>query len=409
MSAHDASEDRMPVILLDRIGLSFYQDAQGRKFLPADRYAVRLVTTLEKASEAVGPELESVVAVPRYDEPALADAVRFQASFGGTRPVRLVAVTERILLLAAQLREELGIPGQSVDETLLFRDKIMMKEHLRDRGIRVPEFAPFSVAAAVDLLRTHGRVVAKPRLGAGAVDVTILTTAGEVGGFAESFRDRLEEFEVEQFIDGELFHVDSVVQDAKVVVAVAARYLDPTTSYLTLAPSRDISVPPGQLLDRLLDFNQRVIACYPEFTGVTHHEMFVAGDEIYFCEIGARAGGGGVIAAFLSRTGINLDEAVVQAQLHGTVPTSRPPAEHYTGFVVIYCGPGVLREPVRVPEEPWILEAQILAEPGDLLSAPANCNDAIAIVSVRGDSEQEVLDRLAIVTELVTSAVTTAA
>jgi hypothetical protein len=70
---------------------------------------------------------------------------------------------------------------------------------------------------------------------------------------------------------------------------------------------------------------------------------------------------------------------------------------------VLYSGPTPLRGPIRVPDEPWVLEAQILAQPGDTLSAPTNCNDAIAIVSVRGDSEGEVIDRLATVTETVTS------
>lgn len=397
---------RVPILLLDRLGMSFYQDAEGRRFLPPEQYAVRLVTTLDLAAEAVAPELESMVAV-RYEEEPLADAVRFQAGFGGTPPVRLVAITERILLLAARMRAELGVPGQSVDEALLFRDKILMKEHVRRGGVRVPEFALFSVDTAVDMVARYGRAVAKPRLGAGAVDVIVLSTAREVAEFAEEYRERLDEFEVEQYIDGELFHVDSVVQDAKVVVATAARYLDPTTSFMTLTPSRDVSVPAGPLLDRLLDFNQQVTACYPDFTGVTHHEMFLAGEDIYFCEIAARAGGGGVIAAFLSRTGVNLDEAMVQAQLHGTVPVGGPPADHRTGFVVIYSGPGVLREPIRVPDELWVLEAQILAKPGDLLAAPVNCNDGVAIVSVRGDSEQEVIDRLAIVADLVRSALPT--
>jgi len=199
-----------------------------------------------------------------------------------------------------------------------------------------------------------------------------------------------------------------VVHDGRVVVAVASRYLDPTTSFLALRPSRDVSVGPGPLRDRLLAFNARVIACFPTLRGVTHHEMFVAGDDIYLCEIAARAGGGGVIASFESRTGINLDEAAVQAQLTGDVPACGPVAEHSTGWVVVYSGPGELRAPIALPDVPWILEAQVLARPGTTLSAPANCNDAVAIVTVRGESEEEVTSRLAEVTKMVSAAVTPA-
>jgi hypothetical protein len=70
------------------------------------------------------------------------------------------------------------------------------------------------------------------------------------------------------------------------------------------------------------------------------------------------------------------------------------PAGHLTGFTVLYAGPGVLQRPLTPPDEPWVLECQVLARPGDRLARPENCNDAVAIVSVRGDTEDEVIRRL---------------
>ncbi|MFJ8624932.1 ATP-grasp domain-containing protein [Kitasatospora sp. NPDC093550] len=385
---------KIPVLLLDRIGYSFYRDGDGRAFLPEDRYSVRLVTPLDRVGEATGKELESVIAVDVYDDRALTDAVRHQAAFTGRGAERLVAITERLLLRAAELREELGLPGQTAREAVLFRDKVRMKEHLSAFGIRVPEFAPFDETTALDLLSRTGAVVVKPRLGSGARDIFVLRSPAEVTSLTAEQGHRLAEFEVEEFIDGELFHVDSVVQDSEVLAAVAARYIDEPTSYTRLHPCRDVALGPGPLLDALLEFNRRVLAAHPGFTGVTHHEMFVRDGEIVFCEIGARAGGGGVIAGFLSRTGVNLDEAVIQAQVEGTVPVPAAPADHLTGFTVIYADAGVLQRPLTPPDEPWVLECQVLARPGDRLARPENCNDAVAIVSVRGDTEEEVIRRL---------------
>ncbi|MFI6444110.1 ATP-grasp domain-containing protein [Kitasatospora sp. NPDC050543] len=383
------------MVLLDRIGYAFYRDAEGRAFLPAGQFDVRLVTSLAKAGEASGDELASVLAVDGHDERALIEAVRFQSTFGGRKAARLVAVTERFLLLAARLRDELGIPGQGVAQTLPFRDKVVMKEHLARHGIKVPAFAPFTEAAARELLRSHRAVVAKPRLGTGSVEITVLRDEAELAAFTAAHAGRLADFEVEQFVTGRLYHVDSMVQDSKVVAAIAGGYIDETTSYQRLRPCRDVAVPPGPLLDTLLAFNRRVLETFPGFTGVTHHEMFVAEDgEVYLCEIGARAGGGGVIAGFLSRTGINLDEAMVRAQLGEPLPTTEGPADHLTGFIAVYAGPGTVREPIAAPDEPWVLESQILAEPGEVLDGPQNCNDAVAIVSVRGDSPEEVVRRL---------------
>jgi len=386
---------RAPVVLLDSIGYSFYQDPAGRKFLPADRYAVRLVTDIRRVAEACGDELESVIGVPKYDEQAVADAVRFQAERHGVRAARLVAVTERLLLPAARLREELGIPGPSVAQTLLFRDKVAMKRHLGEHGIAVPDFAPFSEAAARELLRAHPRLVAKPRLGMGATDVFVLDSREDIVAFAREQAGRLDDFEVEEFVSGQLCHVDSIVQNGTVVAAVGARYLDDTRSFLDGRPCRDLGLAPGPELDRLLEFNQRVLDCYPGFTGVTHHEMFLAGSGVCFCEIAARAGGGGVIAGFLSRTGVNLDEVMIQAQLTGSAPAPARVADHLTGWAVLYSAAGILAEPIQVPAQPWVIEAQILAQPGESLTVPVNCNSAVAIISVRGDTEADVTGRLA--------------
>ena len=105
--------------------------------------------------------------------------------------------------------------------------------------------------------------------------------------------------------------------------------------------------------------------------------------------------GGGVIAGFLSRTGVNLDEAAVQAQLTGSVPAPAAVADHLTGWAVLYSAAGILAEPIQVPAQPWVIEAQILAQVGELLPAPVNCNSAVAIISVRGDTEADVTGRLA--------------
>jgi L-amino acid ligase C-terminal domain 2 len=79
------------------------------------------------------------------------------------------------------------------------------------------------------------------------------------------------------------------------------------------------------------------------------------------------------------------------------MPSQITVSSHMTGWVMIYAGPGVLRAPVPVPAEPWVIEARVLARPGDRLRTPRSCGDGVALVSVRGDTEVEVADRLAAV------------
>ncbi|MFK8850750.1 hypothetical protein [Streptomyces sp. Ac-502] len=90
---------------------------------------------------------------------------------------------------------------------------------------------------------------------------------------------------------------------------------------------------------------------------------------------------------------------MLRAQLEGSVPHVPAPDAHLTGFTALYAEPGrVLRTP-EVPDEPWITEAQILVQEGDLLAPPARYSDAAAIVSVRGDTEAQVMSRLAALAE----------
>lgn len=394
---HDV-RPRVPVVVLDRRGYGLYRGQDGRGFVPASHYAVRLVTDITKIDQAKGPELELVVGVPGNEGEAYAEAARFLYSFGGRPAAKLVTVAEQLLLPAAMLREELGVTGPSVSETMLFRDKVLMKQHLRAAGIRVPDSAAFSEAAAHTLFRAHPVLIVKPRLGVGAENIFVLRSAPDLAAFTASHqREAAEleaEFEVEEYINGTMYHVDSVVQKGKVIAATAGRYLDDVASYKTVNLCWSVAVPDGPLLDEILDFNQRVVSCYQEFTGVTHHEIFVTSQGCCHCEIAARAGGGGITACFESRTGVNLRQVAVQAQLHDSVPLSIEVAPHLTGWAVIHAGPGVLREPIKAPDKPWVVEARTLAQPGSLLEAPDSCSEGVAVVSVRGNNEAEVANRL---------------
>jgi pimeloyl-ACP methyl ester carboxylesterase len=383
-----------PVLVLDHIGYRYYQDEDGRRFLPAKEFEVRLVTDIRKLGQATGDELASVVGIPRGDETTLNAAARFQAGYGG-RPVRhLVAISEGLLLPAARLRDELGLPGPSEHQVLKYRDKVLMKEHLRAQGVRVPDFAPFTEDAALRLLRRHGAVVAKPRRGESSGGVVFLNGEEEVRRFAaESLADP-RSYEVEERIEGRLYHIDSVVRDGVALAATAGLSVDDTTSYLSLRPYRDVAIGPGALLDRLLEFNDKVLACYADFSGVTHHEVYLTDREICFGEIGGRPGGGGVIPGFLSRTGVNLDEACIRSQIGARIPEPAPPAPHLTGYAMVYAAPGLLTQDLELPPVPWIIDAQWRFRGGDMMPRPTGWNQAAAMVTVRGEAEDEVLRRV---------------
>lgn len=381
------------IVLLDRVGYAFYKNS-GSNYLTNCGYKVRLVTSIDKVHEAIGPELDAVVALPKSYSQDYIEHARYLYNVNDEKADTFIAITERHLLIAANLRAEFQCPGLSIGQTLLFRDKVLMKDHLAKNGILTPEYYTYSYEAASNLLSKYHKIVLKPRLGAGSKGVMIVEDKEELNYLDLDEKFELEEYEVEQFIPGKLYHIDSVVKDGKVVAATAGISIDSPSNFETSKPYYDVSLSKGGLLTQLLEFNSKVISCYPFFSGVTHHEVFVNDHGIYFCEIGARAGGGGVIACFYRRTGINLDEVALSAQIDGCVPSEIDVVDIMTGYVMIYGSEGEIAPLIEKYDMPWVIEHQVTISPGAVLDKPKDWSEVISIISVEGESQSQILSRL---------------
>ncbi|MFE9660199.1 acetyl-CoA carboxylase biotin carboxylase subunit family protein [Streptomyces sp. NPDC005955] len=395
---------RRHVLVIDHIGYRYYQDVDGRKFLPADENRVHLLTDIRKLDQARGDELETVIGIPRGDDTLLEAAALMRHDAPDLPVDSVVAISEGLLLTAARLRDKLGVPGPTEQQVLGYRDKVIMKDRLRENGIRVPDYAPFTESAAQRLLARHGKVVAKPRRSESSAGIAILGCLDDLCGFLDATTEgdlTPDAYEVEEHIDGTLFHIDSVVSGGVPLAATAGRSIEETTSYRHLGAFRDVAVGQGETLDRLLRFNREVLACYPHFSGVTHHEVFLSGEDVVFCEIGGRPGGGGIIPGFYSRTGVNLDEMAVRAHLGEEITPPAPPADHLTGYALVYAPPGRLEADLTLPDTEWIIDTQLRFRPGDLMARPTAWNQAAATVTVRGRSEDEVTSRLDQVIDMV--------
>jgi hypothetical protein len=388
------ADSRQTLLLIDRIGYSCYRRADGSKFFPSGQYRVAVITDRAKVGEVSGDEITLAVGIDIDDVPLMtATAEMVHRSIGIDA---IVAISERLLLPAARLRDSLGISGISEQLTLLLRNKVKMKEHLSSHGIRVPDFAPCTLDNATRLLSQHGRVVLKPTEGMSSIGVYVIDNVTQLEQVLNC-QAHLDSgnYEVEEYIDGTLHHVDSIVERGEPRAATVSRTIDPTTSYLSGAPCRDLNVEPGKVRDELLAFNAAVIRCYPWFSGAMHHEMFVdTAGAVVFCEIAGRPGGGGVIPSFRYQTGVDLNEAAVMAQLSRALPTPEQRTQELSGYVMIYHPAGRLAAAPPAPDEPWLLSLEYLRRVGDVLPAPTRWSEAIAEATVIGKSETEVLDRL---------------
>ncbi len=275
---------------------------------------------------------------------------------GRRRPHAVVARSEGDVLRAARLRELLDVPGQHWDSAQAFRDKVLMKTILRERGIAVPDFA--AVRVLLDLfgfVREHGYpVVVKPAYGSGSTGTRVLRDEADLTAL---LRDGLPDHaEVERFVEGDMYVVDGLVAQGRVTAAFVSRYLNDCLSYRTGAYLGSAQLTwDDPLVPRLTAYASRVLDALPTPECTTFHlEVFrTPDDRLVLCEVASRTGGALTAAAIRACSGFDLDERWFAAQLgernDGGAPPHGAAPGRCAGWVVFYPGAGRL---AALPGEP---------------------------------------------------------
>jgi formate-dependent phosphoribosylglycinamide formyltransferase (GAR transformylase) len=217
-----------------------------------------------------------------------------------TSPVRVDKVEclwEPGMLLAARLREALGVQGMTVEQTLPFRDKDRMKQVLSAAGVRTPRHARATSAEECrDAARGIGfPLILKPIAGAGSADTYRVDDAAQLEETLERLT-HLSEVNVEEFIEGEEFTFDTVCVGGEVAYFSITKYrphplIARTVEWVSpqIVMLRDVGAEEyaagremGKKVLRALDFK----------TGFTHMEWFRRPDgEVVFGEIACRPPG----------------------------------------------------------------------------------------------------------------------
>ena len=222
---------------------------------------------------------------------------RVAAWLGGRRPHRVEALWEPLVLTAAQLREDLGVAGMTVDTVLGFRDKQLMKERIAAAGLRVPRSHRASSAATVRAAATAigYPVIVKPIDGAGSADTHRVHSPAELERILPTLV-HVREVSVEEFVEGDEFTFDALCVDGRPVYVNVAQYLPRplvarTEHWISpvIITIRDLSRPD---LQEGLRLGHGVVRAMGMGTGIVHMEWYRKADgEVVFGEIGCRPGG----------------------------------------------------------------------------------------------------------------------
>jgi biotin carboxylase len=144
----------------------------------------------------------------------------------------IIALDDYDVETAAHLREHLRLPGMGDTLARHFRDKLAMRAVAQAGGVRVP---PFTRVVNYDELREFmGRVpppwLLKPRSEASAMGIRRIGDSEQLWRALDELGDEQSFFVFEQFVPGEVFHVDALVDDGQVLFATASQYGRPPLS-----------------------------------------------------------------------------------------------------------------------------------------------------------------------------------
>jgi len=308
-----------------------------------------ILITKEKMLKEEWPResLDELIAVPNDAGPALfIDLLAFLAR--NTKIDRIVALEEFDVVTAALMREHLCLPGLSSSGAKVFRDKLSMAVHSQRAGINVPEFVPLVNAEEVDdyMKRVPGPWVIKPRSDVSAIGIRKVSEPQEVWraidemNERENLRERASYYVLARFIPGEVFHVDSVVNEGKVVFAGTNQYGRPPMqvahhggAYVSRTLTR------GSADEKeLLTINKKLVRALGLERGATHAE-FIKSDadgKFYFLEIAARVGGAYIAEVLEAASGINLWREWARLEIvDGKAPARITPAhKEYAGIIL---------------------------------------------------------------------------
>ena len=230
---------------------------------------------------------------------------------------RIVAHEEYDVMHAAMIREHLRIPGLGTTTARLFRDKLAMRVKAFEAGIRVPDFVH---VLNYDEIRGYmasvpGPWVLKPRSDVSAVgiqklhDPELVWRAIDALDARPAVTERSTHYLLEKFIPGDVFHVDSLVENGEVIFAGVNRYWRPPMEvahkggvFLTNTVRRDSDEERA-----LLEMNRALLATLGFVRGATHAEFIRGADgEFHFLEVAGRVGGAYISDSLEAATGVNV-------------------------------------------------------------------------------------------------------
>lgn len=261
----------------------------------------------------------------------------------GAENIRLLTNEDSAQIICAELREKYNIPGNSVNTILPFVNKVVSKNRLNNI-VKIPRFYAFDkqkylknkeayISEIVDYI--HFPMFIKPIDLVNSIGAQYVPDVKTLCDSAEMILHHEYEFEVDEFIKGDLFHCDALIINGEVKFFMVGRCSFNLSQFFEGKPVGSIPVIEHELFNKLRLFCDKIFFQLKCPDGAYHTEVFLesATNEVVFLEIGARTGGALITQVYEKLYNLNIEETnyLIQLGMLNEVNIGTP--EFFAGFL----------------------------------------------------------------------------
>jgi len=283
------------------------------------------------------------------DDATAADYVRAVTNVAGRQKIsRIVGIDEFDVLTAAKAREHLQIEGVGNSFALRFRDKLRMRNMASMFEIPCPEFTGAFRPDEINefLERVPAPWVVKPRTEVNAFGIRKCENAEQVWRVLSeldarnTWRNHPSQFLIERFVEGAVFHVDSVVERGRIVASGVSRYGTTPMNVSHKGGVFTTSVLPHKSKERkeLEKLNKQLLKAFEYERGIAHAEFLQSAEtgEFYLLEVAARVGGAYIANVLEQASGFNLWREWARLEIADETNPYKPPKirKDYAGIAL---------------------------------------------------------------------------
>lgn len=261
-----------------------------------------------------------------------------------SRPVdRIVALDDFDVEKAAHLREYFRIPGMGQTTARYFRDKLAMRTKAAESGILVPGFSALFNDEQINTFieKYPGPWMIKPRSEASATGIKKMHNADELWETIHSLGDNRHAYLVEQFKPGDVYHVDSISYNSRVIFLWSSKYLSPPFDVAHGGGIfRSVTVPFDSSEEHALEtLAVDLLKAFGLRHSASHTEVIRCHDDgkYYFLETSSRVGGAHLSEMVEASSGINLWREwakMESAEARGEGYKLPPVRNDYSGIII---------------------------------------------------------------------------